>query len=80
MDIQTRKIIFVQEFLNLQNEEIIIGLENLLRNKKNELYENRLEPMGMDQYMQEIDLSLKDSEEGRLTSASDLKNKIRKWR
>jgi hypothetical protein len=39
MDLQTRKIIFVQEFLRLQNEEIIHGLEKLLRKKKAEQFE-----------------------------------------
>lgn len=34
MDLQNRKITFVQEFLRLQNEEIISGLENLLKKKK----------------------------------------------
>lgn len=34
MDLQTQKITFVQEFLKLQNEEIISNLEGFLRKKK----------------------------------------------
>jgi hypothetical protein len=34
MDLETRKISFVLEFLRLQNEEIISGLEKLLRKKE----------------------------------------------
>ncbi len=34
MDLEARKISFVQEFLRLQNEEVIIRLENLLHEKK----------------------------------------------
>jgi len=79
MDLQTRKITFVQEFLRLQNEEIISGLESLLRKKKSELFEKKLIPMTLDQFNREIDQSLKDSEEGRITTANKLKEKTRKW-
>lgn len=77
MDLQTRKITFVQEFLRLQNEEIISGLEHLLREKKAEQIDKSLTPMSIDQFNFEIDQSMKDSVDGRLTSAKDLKKKIR---
>lgn len=79
MDLQTRKITFVQEFLRLQNEEIISGLEHLLREKKAEQIDKSLTPMSIDQFNFEIDQSMKDSVDGRLTSAKDLKKKTRKW-
>ena len=79
MDIQTRKITFVQEFLRLQNEEIISGLEHLLREKIAEQIDKSLTPMSIDQFNFEIDQSMKDSVDGRLTSAKDLKKKTRKW-
>ena len=79
MDLQTRKITFVQEFLRLQNEEIISELEHLLREKKAEQIIKSLTPMSIDQFNSEIDQSMKDSVEGRLTSAKDLKKKTRKW-
>ena len=34
MDIQTRKLNFIQEFLTIQNEEIVKAFEQLLRTKK----------------------------------------------
>lgn len=77
MDLQTRKITFVQEFLRLQNEEIISGLEHLLREKKAEQIDKSLTPMSIDQFNSEIDQSMKDSVDGRLTSAKDLKKKTR---
>jgi len=43
MDLETRKITFVQEFLRLQNEEIVSGLEDLLRRKMAEQYEQKLQ-------------------------------------
>jgi len=80
MDLKNRKITFVQEFLRLQNEEIISGLENLLKMKKSELFEKKLTPMSLEQFNSEIDQALFDSENGRITSALDLKKKAQKWR
>lgn len=75
MDLQARKITFVQEFLRLQNEGIISGLENMLRNKKSEMYEKGLNPMSLDQFNDEIDQALEDSDNDRITKAADLKAK-----
>lgn len=79
MDLEARKISFVQEFLRLQNEEIVSGLEKLLRKRKIELIEKNLKPMTMAQYNAEIDQALDDSKNGRMIKATDLKAKIQKW-
>ncbi|RXP48291.1 hypothetical protein EC396_11920 [Lutibacter sp. HS1-25] len=79
MDLEARKIIFVQEFLRLQNEEIVSGLEKLLRKRKNELIEKSFKPMSMEQYNAEIDQAMEDSKNGRMIKATDLKAKIQKW-
>lgn len=55
MDLEARKISFVQEFLRLQNEEIVSGLEKLLRKRKTELIKNNLKPMSIKQLNIEID-------------------------
>ena len=79
MDLQTRKISFVQEFLRLQNEEIISGLEKVLRRGKAALYEEGLNPMSLEQFNAEIDLALEESREGKTISVAALKSKIEKW-
>lgn len=79
MDLESRKISFVQEFLRLQNEEIISGLEKLLRKRKAELVEKNLKPMTIEQYKDEIDLAMEDSKNGRMIKATDLKDKTKKW-
>ncbi|WP_341225429.1 hypothetical protein [uncultured Arcticibacterium sp.] len=79
MDLEARKITFVQEFLRLQNVEIVSGLENFLRKRKAELTENNLKPMPMEQYDAEIDQAMEDSKNVRMLKATDLKAKIQKW-
>lgn len=79
MNLEARKISFIQEFLKLQNEELIIELEKLLNNMKSELRQEDLIPMSMEQYEQEIDQAMEDSKKGRMISARDLKSKIQQW-
>jgi hypothetical protein len=79
MNLEARKLSFIQEFLRLQNEEIVSGLENFLRKRKIELLENDLKPMSLEQFNKEIDQALDDSKNERIIKASDLKDKIQKW-
>jgi len=79
MDLQTRKLSFIQEFIRIQNEDIIIGLEKMLKKQKAEFYEKSLEPMSMEQFNTDIDQSLADSANDRVTNARDLKEEIKKW-
>ncbi len=75
MSIETRKISFIQEFLQVQNEETIKSLEELLKSKKKEHVNTFKEPMSIYQLNKEIDESMKDSENGKIKKAADLKNK-----
>ena len=78
MDLQTRKINFVQEFLKLQNEELILRLENLL--KKEYKNETGIIPMSTEEFNIRIEQSLDDSRSGRLTGTDDLLNEIEGWK
>ncbi len=75
MNIETRKLSFIQEFIQVQNEEIIIGLEKLLKQRKSEQYSNDLKPMDLNQFNDEIDQALDDSEHNRVIKATQLKEK-----
>ena len=68
----------VQEFIKLQNEEIISGLENLLRIKKKEEFEKKLTAMSIEQFNAEIDKAMDDSKNERITLAKELKQKTQK--
>lgn len=79
MDLEARKISFVQEFLRLQNEEVVNQLEKLLHEQKVQLLDLEMKPMSLDQFNSEIDQSVSDVAQGRITSAKDLKSRIQKW-
>ena len=78
MDLQTRKIEFVQAFLKLQSEELISQFENLLRIKSlHEIEDGRvLEPMSMEEFNKRIDQSESDFKNGKYKSTSELLKKF----
>jgi len=80
MDLQTRKITFVQEFLKIQSEEVVIRLEKLLKKEKEKIVENDLHPMTLDEFNRQIDQSENDFENGRVTEVKDLLNLVEKWK
>lgn len=79
MDLQTRKIAFVQEFLKVQSEDVIALLEKILRNESKVAGQDDFKPMTMEEFNARMDESMDDSKNGRLIEASELKTKIEKW-
>ncbi|MGB0879197.1 MAG: hypothetical protein ACPGTO_01370 [Polaribacter sp.] len=68
MDIQTRKIQFVEKFLKLQSEEIVTLFENILKSET----KNRFKPMSVDEMNKRIDQSERDFETGNFKSHEDV--------
>jgi hypothetical protein len=77
MDLQTRKIMFIQDFLKLESEKAISHLENLLQKEKKN--DSAFQIMTIQEFQQRIDKSLDDSRNGRLTEANELLSQIGKW-
>ena len=78
MDLQTRKIEFIQEFLKLQSEEAISRLEKLLKKEKKET-EKSTQTITVEQLNRRIDKSMEDSKKGKLTESDNLLREIEKW-
>ena len=80
MDIQTRKINFVQEFLRLRNIKLIEKLEKILLEDKAKDYEDNLKPMSVDNFNKMIDKSIDDAKQGKVVNARELKESVKKWK
>ncbi len=76
MDLQTRKIVFVQEFLKLQSEKAISHLESVLKKEKDEAVRN---PMSVEDYHYRINQSIDNSKNDQVTESGDLLSEIEKW-
>jgi len=72
MNLEARKIEFVQEFLKLQSEEAISRLEKILRAENIALDERRIEPLTEEELNMRIDQSESDFRNNHFKSSSEL--------
>jgi len=80
MDLQTRKIQFIQEFLKYANSNVLDKMEDLLRQERNKEFEKEIKPMTLDEYEHRIDTAFEDVKNNRVRSAKQLKNEIATWK
>lgn len=72
MNIEARKIEFIQEFLKLQSEEAISKLENILKKEKDTSDERIFNPMTIDELNKRIDQSESDFKNNRFKTSSEI--------
>ena len=77
MDLQTRKIEFVQAFLKLESEKVISHFEKLLQKETENLSD--FKPFTIKEFDKRISKSTDDSNNERLTENNDLISEIEKW-
>ncbi|WP_026709028.1 hypothetical protein [Flavobacterium frigidarium] len=77
MDIQSRKLEFIQAFLKIQSEEVISQLENILRSESaiDSKGDSEFNPMSLEEFNERIDTSENDFENGRYKKTSELLKK-----
>ncbi len=80
MDLQTRKLQFIQEFLRINSEEIINKLDMFMHDERKKIHEQELKPMSLDQFNEMINRSEDDFVNDRVIEAKDLKDEIVKWK
>ena len=77
MNIESRKIEFVQAFLNLQSEELISQFEKLLKKAKQS--EKELKPFTVEELNSRIDISLENSKQDEVIESNELLFEIKQW-
>lgn len=76
MDLQSRKIEFIQEFLKIKNEEAISRLEKLLKKEKSSS-ELPKSPMTIEELNSRIDQSEEDFKKGHFKGSDELLAKFK---
>jgi len=80
MDIQTRKLHFIQDFLRFANENILDKFEEMLMRERKKTFEKEIKPMSLEQYEQKIVKALDDVKNNKVKSARTLKKEIAAWK
>lgn len=78
MTLDERKLAFIQEFLLLEDLEILNDLEKALESFKNQTQDDNMKTMNLEKSNALIDQSISDAENGDFISAEELKAKIKK--
>jgi len=77
MDLTTRKLNFVQEFLKLKSEKVISEFEKLLKEQNKN--DSDIKPMSITDFQLRIEKSFDDSKNGKITEVNELISEIEKW-
>lgn len=80
MDIITRKLNFVQEFLRISDEDLVDKLERLLKTEIKKRMDKDVKPMTMSEFNQMIKKAEDDVKNGRVIEARELLKKVEKWK
>lgn len=80
MDIQARKLHFVQEFLRVADDELVTKLEKLLLVERKKKLNKELDLMTLKEFNEIVDKSEEDFENGRITEARNLIAQIDTWK
>ncbi len=80
MDIQARKIHFIQEFLRVADDELVTKFEKLLRFERKKQLDKELRPLTMNEFDEIIDKSENDFNNGRVTESRNLLDQIDSWK
>ncbi|MBI5217465.1 MAG: hypothetical protein HY958_00855 [Bacteroidia bacterium] len=80
MDLQTRKIQIVREFLSYSEESFIKKIEELLFEQRKRMFEKEIKPMSLQEYESLFDKAVEDKKNGRVKNARNLKKEIATWK
>jgi len=80
MNIEIRKLNFIQEFLRFPSKTLLEKFEAMLKQERTKLYEAEIKPMTMKEYAQKVDKALDDYKNKKILSAAHLKKNIRSWK
>jgi len=80
MNIEARKLVLIEEFLRISDENLIAKLESFIKQEKKSIRESKLKPMLMDEFFEMIEQAKQDSEAGRVVSHCELKKRIKTWK
>lgn len=80
MDIQARKLHFVQEFLRVADDELVTKLEKLLLVERKKKLNKELDLLTLKEFNEIVEKSEEDFENGRVSEARNLIDQIETWK
>lgn len=80
MNIQARKLVLIEEFLRISDENLITKLESFIKQEKKVSHDRNLKPFSLEEFHEMIDQAKRESGAGRVISHPQLKKKVKTWK
>jgi hypothetical protein len=78
MDLQTRKINLIQDFIHINNNSILNLIENIIK-KSTPQKTDIANPFSDKIFFKRLEKSLEDIDSGRVTAIKDLEKEMKSW-
>jgi len=79
MNLEIRKLNFIQDFLRINNEKVVLLLEKALTEEKRKLYDKNLSPYTIEEFDKLIDQSEEDTKHKKFKSTELFKSELKAW-
>lgn len=80
MDIQTKKLKLIEEFLSISDEEFLDNLDYLIQREKQKGNEEILKPLSLNELRDMVEESINDYKKGDVISHEDFKKEVSTWK
>jgi len=80
MDIQTKKLKLIEDFLSISDEILLDKLDHLIKKEKHKNYSKNLQPMSMDEFHEMVNEAIEDYEKGNTIPQEDLEKEVLSWK
>lgn len=80
MNLESRKIQFIQEFLKYANPTMLSKFEEMLKKEREIAIEKEIKPMSLIEYEKRIVQAFEDVKNNKVKSARNLKKEIATWK
>lgn len=80
MDIQTKKLKLIEEFLSISDENLLDNLDLMIQREKLKGYEENLKPMSLKELHDMVEESINDYKNGDVISQEDFEKEISTWK
>ena len=80
MDLQRRKLHFIQDFLKYANNSILDKFEEIMKAERTKELEKEIKPMSLGQYEKRIANAIADDKKNKVKTATALKKEIETWK
>jgi hypothetical protein len=80
MDIQTKKLKLIEDFLSISDEKLLDKLDLLIKKEKHIRNSENLKPMSMDEFHAMVNEAIEDYEKGNTILQEELEKEVLTWK